>query len=184
MMDYFSQAALGSVIASLYARTPGHDYRFRVRKMDNDANWCQWAYGRRFRVRAVQENDGAISYSSGDDQQDGSAWSRTTREGAYGKYVMTSTAGHNASATFAFYGRSVAVATPRRTYLGKARICLDPGTVRQSCSTLDLSPTDADLLGPRKLVWTRNGLNNSVRHRVTITTAAGRVDLDAIIVLR
>jgi hypothetical protein len=49
---------------------------------------------------------------------------------------------------------------------------------------VDLSPADAGLYGPRKLVWARNGLDRGVRHEVELTVVGGRADLDAIVVLR
>jgi hypothetical protein len=184
----FADIALPDLRATSLTRNllPGHNYRYRVRAQDADGNWSAWAYGPRFMVTARQENSTAITYTDiMPDQQGGTSnvWRRAAQSSAYGGYVKwVDTKG--AKASIGFNGRNVGVAMPMRASLGVARICLDPGTIRESCGTIDLSPSNTDLHKPRKLVWVRNGLDLSIRHQVVITVVSGRVDLDAIVLLR
>jgi hypothetical protein len=128
--------------------------------------------GPAFRVLASQESSAGIAY--------GGIWQRVAAERAYGGAVRYSTR-QGATATLAFSGRNAAVVMPLRAGLGTVRICLDPGTARQSCAGVDLSPDIG--LGARRIVFARNGLAASLAHRLRLTVLGGRADLDAFVVL-
>jgi hypothetical protein len=150
-------------------------YQFQVRSRDSAGNVGSFSLGPAFRAYRYEESTSSptLTYSG--------TWSTLTQGAASGGKVQSSGV-VGAKATFSFSGRNVAVVMPKQTVLGTTTICLDPGTAAQSCSTVDLSPSAG--FGDRKLVFTRNGLSTSLPHKVQVTVAAGRVDLDAFVVLR
>jgi len=174
--DIFTRSSATSTTREL---TPGGSYQYRVRALDQgsldgrDPQWSTWSTGPLFKVNLQQESNSAIVYRG--------AWTKQSRFDASGGAVRYSKA-KGAKATLSFLGRNAAVVMPKRSTLGSARVCLDPGTSRESCSTHDLSPSTG--LGPRKLVFMRNRLNPSVAHKLQVTVASGRVDLDGFVVLR
>lgn len=147
--------------------------QFRVRPQDQAGNLGTGPAGPQFRVFPYQESNGAIAYSG--------KWHQTAKSGAFGGSVRYSTQA-GAKATLTSTARNVAAVMPLTPTGGKAKICLDPGTAAQSCSTVDLSPPGG--LGARKEVFVRNGLNATKTHKIQVTVVSGRVDLDAFVALR
>jgi hypothetical protein len=147
--------------------------QFRIRAKDANANVGTGPAGTAFRVTPYQEFSPAIAYSG--------TWTQKAQSGAFGGGVRSSTQ-PGAKAALTSTGRNLAVVAPLTATGGAAKVCLDPGTASQSCSTVDLSPASG--LGARREVFVRNGLNASVTHKIQVTVLSGRVDLDAFVALR
>ena len=141
-------------------------YQFRVRSRDAAGNVSAWATAAAFRPIPYQETSTAIVY--------GGTWKRIALSGAFGGYVKYTSAA-SATATLTFTGKNVAVVMPKRSGLGSAKICIDSA----SCSTIGLGSTTS----PRQVVYKRDGLSTA-SHKVTVTRASGRIDLDGFVVLR
>jgi hypothetical protein len=150
----------------------GSTYRFRARARDASDRAGPFATAPGFKTVLIQETARPpnLVYSG--------AWTRTTQSGASGNAVRSST-DRGATATFSFTGRNGAVVMPRRQGLGTAQVCVDPGTARQRCSTVDLSPATGR--GARKLVFVANGLDPSRGHKLRVKVLNGRADLDAFV---
>ena len=142
-------------------------YQFRVRSRDAAGNVSAWATAAAFRPLPYQETSTAIAY--------GGTWSRVALSGAFGGYVKYTSAA-SATATLTFTGKNVAVVMPKRSGLGSAKICLDAA----NCATVGLASATSK---PRQIVYKRDGLNTAT-HKVTVTRATGRIDLDGFVVLR
>jgi hypothetical protein len=149
---------------------PDKKYQYEARSKDQAGNVSAFKAGPGFTPRLLQES--AATYTG--------TWSTEAQSDASGGSVKTSSQA-GATASFAFTERNVGVVMPLRSTLGSVKICLDPGTASESCSTVDLSPSSG--LGARKIVFARNGLSTAVQHRVKITVLSGRADLDALAVL-
>lgn len=175
-----SWSGWGSLVGPTTAKTanpsftPGTTYRqFRVKAADQSGNVGYSPLGPAFRVSAYQESNSAITYSG--------TWHEAGQSTAFGGGVKYSTQA-GAKATLTSTGRNLAVVMPLTPTGGTAKICLDPGTTRQSCSTVDLSPASG--LGARKEVFARNGLSASTTHKVQVTVVSGPVTLDGFVALR
>jgi uncharacterized delta-60 repeat protein len=152
--------------------SPNSAYRFRVRAHDNNGNLSAWRHGPTFRAKPYQEAHRAIKYRG--------AWKYQRIKSAYGKRVKYATA-RGASAWLVFRGRNVAWVAPKSRVRGKAVVFFDGKKV----AVVDLRSRKALA---RKVVFSRNGLNPSVRHVVVVkvlgTKGRPRVDVDAFVVLR
>lgn len=169
--------AVASALTTLRTKTYSLDadvaYQFRARAHDLAGHASGYRTGPTVRARAMQETIYAptLAYTG--------AWTPVRDAWASGGAVRsTTTAGSDARLTFT--GRSVAVVMPRRATLGLARVCLDPGTALETCENVDLA---AGALGSRKVVFARNGLDGTT-HVLTVTAVSGRIDLDALPVLK
>ena len=152
---------------------PGLRYQYRVLARDPAGN-IGVAAGPGFVPGVAQENSVGMAYTG--------AWlPRLAQPTAFGGFVRPTVAA-GATARRAFAGRSVAVVMPRAATLGTARVCLYQGAASLGCQAIDLSPATG--LGPRRVVYSRSGLNPAVAHRIDVTDLAGRIELDAIAVLR
>ena len=151
----------------------GSQYQFEARSKDEAGNASAFEAGAAFTPTLLQES--AATYTAG------GSWVTQAQSDASGGSVKISTKA-GASATFAFTGGGVGVVMPLRSTLGSVKICLDPGTASESCSTVDLSPASG--LGARMIVFARNGLSAAVQHHVKVTVLSGRADLDAFAILR
>jgi hypothetical protein len=166
-----SWGAWSSVLAgtSLRATTPsltsGTTYQYEARSKDQAGNASAFKAGPGFTPKLLQES--AATYTG--------TWATQAQSDASGGSVKTSSQA-GATATFTYTGTSAGVVMPLRSTLGSVKICLDPGTASESCSTVDLSPASG--LGARKIVFGRNKLS-AVQHQVKITVLSGRADLDA-----
>lgn len=154
--------------------TPSRSYQYRVQAQDKAGNWSGYVSGAKFTVVAVQENASTVAYS-------GTWLARASKSGAYGGYVRPATAS-GAKATYGFSGRNVSVVMPKASNLGNAKVCLYRGTTQIVCTTTDLSPSAG--LGARKVVFTRAGLSPASTYKLVISNAGGRIELDAIVVLK
>jgi bacillolysin len=151
--------------------TPGTTYQFRVQARDVSGR-IGTANGPTFTPTLAQENDPAITYT-------GTWLARLARATASGGFVRpTTTAGAKASMTFSAR-RNVGVVMPKDAALGTAKVCLFQGATQIVCQTIDLSPGSG--LGPRRLVFVRNGLNAGLSYRVEVSAVSGRTELDAIL---
>jgi hypothetical protein len=146
--------------------SPGSSYQFQARSRDLAGNASAFKSGPSLTPRLFQET--SATYTG--------TWKRDNQSDASGGSVRTSNQA-GSTATFALSAKSAGVVMPLRSTLGTAQICLDPGTASQSCDTVDLSPASG--LGPRMLVFARNGLSTT-QHQLQVTVGSGRVDLDAI----
>ncbi len=158
--------------ADLMLAPSARDRRFRIEAEDQVEQVGTGSAGRAFDVAAIQDSSRRVAYAG--------AWRRIPNAAANGGSLRSATR-RGATATVGFRGRNAAVVMPLRSILGAVRICLDPGTAGQLCRAVDLSPAAG--LGPRRMVFSRNGLPASVAHRLRITVLSGRVDLDAFVVL-
>ncbi len=152
----------------------GSTHSFRVQGRDLAGNRSYFTLGSPFSVSAIQDSSPAVSYRG--------AWRAVKDQSAFGRSVRSTTAS-GAQASVRFRGRSVGVVVPIRADLGLARVCLDPGTRREHCAKVDLGPAPSSA-GARKIVFARNGLNPDIDHRVLVTQLGGKVQLDAITLLR
>ncbi len=142
-------------------------YRFRVRARDAAGNMSPWATAAAFRPIPYQESSKAIAY--------GGTWERVGFSAAFGGYVKSASTA-SAKATLTFTGKNVAVVMPKRSGLGSAQICLDGA----NCSTVGLTSATSK---PRQVVYKRDRLSTAT-HKITVTRASGRIDLDGFVVLR
>ena len=153
---------------------PGRRYEYRVTARDGAGNLSTPAPAPGLTVSARQENSAQVSFSSG--------WlKRLPRRSAWGGAVRPTTH-KGARAASSFRGHSVAVVMPKASNVGTARVCLFRGATKLGCDTVDQSPGSG--LGRRKAVFARNGLSPTLRHRVEVTGASWRVELDGLVVLR
>jgi hypothetical protein len=159
-----------SVRATTPSLTPGTRYQFQVRSRDQAGNVSAFKAGSAFTPTLSQES--AATYTG--------VWTTEAQSDASGGSVQTSIQ-VGATATFAFTGKGVGVVMPLRSTLGSVKICLDPGTGSESCSSVDLSPSSG--LGARIIVFARKGLSTAFQHHVKITVLSGRADLDALAVV-
>jgi hypothetical protein len=144
----------------------GHAYRFRVNATDASDNTSDWATTPSFRVRRVQETSASVRYTG--------AWkpvTDTTASGGSLRYATTT----GSTARLTFTGRGVAWVSPKGATQGRARISIDGAYV----TTVYLSIGPA---GPRRVAFIRSWLGSGP-HSMTIRQAAGRVDIDAFVVL-
>ena len=105
------------------------------------------------------------------------------RANASGGFVRpTTTAGAHATNTFS--ASDMAVVMPTTSTLGSARICLDDRTAGTTvrCRTVDLSPATGT--GPRQLVFAQHGLSAAHTFRLSLRDVSGRIELDAIALLK
>jgi Glycosyl hydrolase catalytic core/Bacterial Ig-like domain len=149
---------------------PGTQYQFQTRSRDQAGNVSAYKAGPAFTPRLFQET--AATYTG--------TWSTQSQSDASGGSVKSSNQA-GATATFAFMGKSVGVVMPLHSKRGSVNICLDPGTTRESCATVDLSP--ASSLGPRMIIFARNGLA-LIQHQVKVTVQSGTADLDGLVTIR
>jgi hypothetical protein len=155
---------------------PGGTYQFRVQATDGAGNRSEWASGPSFVVGPEQEDGGAVSYAG--------SWTPLASDAAYGGATSQSQT-KNSTAGFAFSGRNVAWVATKGPDGGKARVLLD-GT---AIATVDLYASTSQ---PRKVVFSKGGLDPSVAHTLTVqvlgtknaSSSSTRVDVDGFVALR
>ncbi len=152
---------------------PANTFEFRLRATDTEGNTSSWVTSPEAKLRIVQENGAAMTYTG--------TWKRPTLSGASGGYVRwASVAGRKAKVTFA--GASVAFVSTLGPSRGIAAIWLDGAFVE----TVDLyAPT----LATASAVMAYDGLGpgtHTLEVRVTGTrnssSTANRVDVDAFLI--
>jgi kumamolisin len=149
---------------------PGHSYQFAVTGTDNAGNTSAGAPGKVYKLSLLQENSGAIKYSTG--------WKRQALGGANGGSVEFATAAGK-TATLAFSGSAqvawVSTLTPSR---GSATVRLDNG------ATVTIS-THSTLVKLARIVYVISGASGAHKLLIKVLGTAGhpRVDIDAFIIL-
>jgi hypothetical protein len=151
---------------------PGTSYRYQVRATDAAGNPSTFRLGRLFTVRAFQESDAAIAYSSG--------WTTTAQAGAFGGSVRTATAA-GSTATFSLSGAlAVAWVSTKDASSGGAHVLLDNATT----SAVNLNSASTQ---PGRLVYVKRA-SASATHtvRVTVDGTAGhpKATVDAFVVIQ
>jgi hypothetical protein len=148
---------------------PGNKFRFRVSATDNADNTSAYTTAAAFTLSLYQENNSAVSYSTG--------WTRQLLSGSSaGSVDFTQKAG--ATATLTFKGTQVAWASTLGSNRGKASVKLDggsPGTVNTHAThttTADVVFTATAAEGTHKLVITNSA-----------TPGTPRIDVDAFVVI-
>jgi hypothetical protein len=151
------------------ALRPGNVYRFRLSATDGAGNTSAYLTTARSKLRRVQENAIAVSYSG--------SWRRVALTGSSGGYVKRSiTAGNRA--TFTFSGRYVAIVSTIGPARGIAQVRVDGALV----TTIDLY--SATLLRAR-VVWSGPLAAGAHTIEVRVTgsrnaaSSSPRVDVDA-----
>jgi hypothetical protein len=151
---------------------PGTSYTYQVRATDAAGNTSTFRLGRPFTVRAFQESDAAIAYSSG--------WTTTTQTGAFGGGVSTATAA-GSTATFSLGGAlAVAWVSTKDASSGGAHVLLDNATT----STVNLN--SASTL-PGRLVYAKSvsaSASHTVRVTVDGTASHPKATVDAFVVIQ
>jgi hypothetical protein len=150
----------------------GTSYRYQVRATDCAGNPSAFRLGRQFTVRAFQESDPAIAFSTG--------WTTTAQAGAFGGQAKTASMAGK-TATFSFSGAlSVAWVATKDASSGGAHVLLDNAT--STAINLNSAPTL-----PGRLVYVRH-TSPSSPHTVQITadgTARNpKVTVDAFVVIQ
>lgn len=148
---------------------PGHTYQFKVTATDNAGNVSAAKTSKVYTLKLFQENNSAITYSSG--------WTRQTLTGANGGSVDFATLAGK-TATLKFTGSQVAWMSTQGPTRGSATVKLDSGTA-QTISTHTSSVNPAEIVD---LVTAANGTHTLVL-KVLGTSGHPRVDVDAFVVL-
>ena len=157
-----------SIVLSL---SPDHDYRFRVRAIDQAGNAGSWDTGPRFRPRIVGDASSAITYQK--------VWAEELDPTALdGGLHHSDVAG--ASAVFEFVGRDVAWIAEKGPMKGSAKVYIDGDLI----ATIDLNAgSDA----ARRIVFRKHwSTAGSHRIRIVVEATVGHplVTLDGLAVLR
>lgn len=145
----------------------GHRYRLRLRILYGGGILSRWAYTPRSLVYRTQETGSSIHYAG--------SWHRIRSDGASGGYVRYTTA-PNATATFAFNGRSFIWVSPKGPTRGYARVYVD-GTYR-ALVNLHTSSFSARRVVYRAS-WAKAGLH-VVLIKNLATSGHPRIDVDAV----
>ena len=175
----FTNGTLPSVMSTNLTRqlAPGaNTYRFQVRATDKAGNASTLKVGPIFRVSAFQESSTTIV--------DTGAWTTAVLSGAYGGSVQhASGAGRKVTFSVPAGTKNVSLVSTKASNRGKAKVCVDPGTAAQSCTTIDLySPVSQ----PRSAVFSK-AVSPATSHKVEVrvlgqkwsSSTGTRVDVDA-----
>jgi subtilisin family serine protease len=164
-------------VSSTKARTAdrvlkfGHAYTFRVRARDGAKNWGPLAVGPLLVPKLFQETSTGLTYRGG--------WRTSksaTASGGKSKYATRK----GASATFTFTGRAYALVAAKSSGRGKFNLYVD-GVFK---STVDLHrPKGIGRVVVAIGSWASSG-SHTVKLVVAGTKGHGRVDVDAIAILR
>jgi hypothetical protein len=155
-------------------------YRFQVSATDKAGNASTTFQPGppAFKVSAFQES------TSSPTLVDTGTWTTAALSGAYGGSVQhASSAGSKVTFSVATNTKNVAWVSTKASNRGKAQVCVDPGTVAQSCTTVDLYSASTQL---RSVVFSK-AVNPATSHKVEVrvlgqkhTSSTGmRVDVDA-----
>jgi hypothetical protein len=146
---------------------------YRAEALDQAGNKGVGPASAPFRAIVYQDHDSVVKYTG--------KWAAATKSqypNALDGVHDADSPGATASLTF-HDGKSVAVIGTVNSAIGTERICLDPGTSGQSCTTVTANATNQD----RKVVFARNNLSSGA-HTVRMTDVSGIVSLDAFEVLK
>ena len=162
-------AATGSP-ASVSAASSG-SVRYRVRAVDKADNQGDWAYSRTLTPRLTQQTSSTVTYS-------GTWTSSSSASFSGGSARYASVAGRSAS--YRFYGRSIALVATKSTTRGKVKIYVDGAFV----ATVDLYRSSTQY---RAVAWETTWSTSATRTvKIVVVGTSGRprVDLDAFVVLK
>jgi hypothetical protein len=150
---------------------PSGTVRYRVRAVDKADNHGDWTYSRTLTPRLTQQTSTAVTFTG--------TWSfssSTSFSGSSARYA--SVAGRSAS--YRFYGGSVALVTTKATTRGKVKVYVDGAYV----ATVDLYRSSTQY---RAVAWEKTWSTSATRTvKVVVVGTSGRprVDLDAFVVLK
>jgi hypothetical protein len=148
---------------------PGHTYQFKVTATDNAGNVSSAKTSKVYTLKLFQENNSAITYSSG--------WTRQTLAGANGGSVDFATLAGK-TATLKFTGSQVAWMSTQGPTRGSATVKLDSGTA----TTINTHTTTVNTAEIVDLVTAASGTHTLVI-KVLGTSGHPRIDVDAFVVL-
>jgi len=157
--------------------TNPNTYRFKVRATDKAGNSSTFRLGPpAFTLRAFQESSARIV--------DTGAWTTATLNSAYGGSVQhASASGRRATFSVPAGAKNVSWVSTKASNRGKARVCVDLGTVAETCTTVDLFSTATH---PRSVVFS-SVLDPATSHEIEVrvlgqknaSSTGTRVDVDA-----
>ena len=152
-------------------------YRFQVRATDKAGNTSNnFRIGPTFKVSAFQESSSAIV--------DTGTWNSAALRGAYGGSVQhASISGRKATFSVAVGTKNVSWISTKANNRGKARVCVDPGTASETCTTVDLFSTGTQ----SRSVVSSKAVDPATSHKVEVrvlgqknaSSTGTRVDVDA-----
>ena len=166
----FTTITLPSATTTSLNRTvsDGHSYAFRVRATDFEGNTSAYATGPAFKPIRFQEASATVTYTG--------SWSTTTSSSASGGHGITASS-TAARATFRYTARDFAWIVTRTPTSGSAQVRVDGVLI----TTINLRSTTFKY---RQLVFQRH-FSTLATHSIEIRPiGGGRIDLDAIAVLR
>ena len=152
--------------------TRGSNVSFRVRATDGVGNLGNWTTTTPAAATTAQETSSSIAYAG--------SWSRSSVSGSAGGHVDSS-ASSNATATFTFSGRSVALVSTLAPARGVAEISLDGSVV----GSVDLHASSKKT---KRVVWASASALAAGTHTLTIRVTGStsgtspRIDVDAILI--
>jgi hypothetical protein len=167
LFSYDATLAPGSPSSARY-------YQFRLKAKDQAGNVATAKQKQPFRLTVYQDNDPAVSYTGSWTQ-----YSSSTFPMVYGSTISASSS-PGATAALTFHGTNVALISSTNSAAGTEKVCVDPGTTRESCSTVGPSSTAEN----RTILFARNDLDPSVTHQIKLTNQSGVAIIDAFEVVR
>ena len=150
------------------ALTINSTYRYRVRVTDRAGNATGWFYGRAFIPRRTQQSSSSIAYHG--------TWHSVSSTSASGGSLKYATAA-GASATYKFWGSSIAWVASRGPSRGSAKVYID-GVYAATVSLYKSSSVSRSLVYAR--AWPSNG-THTIKIVVVGTAGHPRVDIDAFV---
>jgi GH25 family lysozyme M1 (1,4-beta-N-acetylmuramidase) len=153
------------------ALTINATYRYRVMATDRAGNATGWVVGRAFIPRRTQQSSSSIAYHG--------TWHSLSSSAASGGSLEYATA-VGASATYTFWGSSIAWVASRGPGSGSAKIYID-GVYTATISLYRSSSVSRSLVFAKS--WDGNG-THTIKIVVLGTAGHPRVDIDAFVRLR
>ena len=147
----------------------GPAYRYRARAADPAGNASGWSTGLAMFLRRYQDDSPSITYAGG-------TWTRRPVAAATGGTVRFATRAR-ASASLTVTGRAAALIAQREKTSGSVEVWVDGVKV----ATIDLKVASPKA---RQVVWSRAWTTNASRTIKLVLVGNGRVDIDAIVILR
>jgi hypothetical protein len=158
------QVSVTSAPRGTYELKPGKNYRFTVRTQDVRGHWSGFAYGPRFGLSLIADEDAARS----------NGWtSHNASDALGGRDLFSKTRG--AWTSYEFSGDYVAWIGPRWSRGGSASVYVD-GQLRQTVSLYSRSTLHRQVLSAWQ--WPNRG-----NHRITVEADKAGVESDGFIIL-
>ena len=153
------------------ALTINATYRYRVLVTDRAGNATAWVAGQAFIPRRTQQSSASIAYHG--------TWHNLSSSSASGGSLVYATA-VGASATYTFWGASIAWVASKGPSSGSAKVYID-GVYAASVSLYRSSSVFRSLVFAKS--WDANG-THTIKIVVVGTAGHPRVDMDAFVRLR